>query len=111
LKSDKGKELLEIYGIAEFAKDLNSVVLLEGEEYHSKSRALLRVALYLDEPWPVFHSLVLFPSFIRDAVYVLISSWRYFLFGKEDTCRVPSPDFKERFVEYCEDNIKAFHRY
>jgi len=110
LQSDNGKELLEKYGLSELAKDLNTVVLLEGEEYHLKSRALLRVVLYLDEPWPLLHSLVLFPSFIRDTVYGLISSWRYFFFGKEDTCRAPLPDFKERFVD-SQDNIKAFHRY
>jgi predicted DCC family thiol-disulfide oxidoreductase YuxK len=39
-----------------------------------------------------------FPVLIRDAVYRLIATTRYRIWGKRDACRLPSPEEKTRFL-------------
>ncbi len=38
------------------------------------------------------------PSFLRHALYRFTAEHRYRLFGKRDTCRLPSPEEKGRFL-------------
>jgi predicted DCC family thiol-disulfide oxidoreductase YuxK len=38
------------------------------------------------------------PRPIRDAVYRLIASTRYRVWGKRDSCRLPTPEEKQRFL-------------
>ena len=38
------------------------------------------------------------PKPLRDAGYWLIAKFRYRLFGKHATCRVPTPDEQDRFL-------------
>ena len=40
------------------------------------------------------------PVVVRDYVYKLVAQHRYKVFGKTDECRVPSPEFRRRFIEY-----------
>ncbi|MCC5813442.1 MAG: DUF393 domain-containing protein [Leptospira sp.] len=40
----------------------------------------------------------LFPEFLTDWGYRLIARNRYRLFGKKDTCRIPTPELKNRFL-------------
>tara|TARA_B100000780_G_scaffold245599_1_gene189727 strand:- start:231 stop:389 length:159 start_codon:yes stop_codon:yes gene_type:complete len=37
---------------------------------------------------------------VRDWVYKLVATHRYSIFGKTEECRVPSPEFRRRFIEY-----------
>ena len=39
------------------------------------------------------------PQAIRDWLYDVIAAHRYRWFGKHDTCRIPTPDERSRFVE------------
>jgi predicted DCC family thiol-disulfide oxidoreductase YuxK len=39
------------------------------------------------------------PAPLRDVVYDWIASNRYDWFGKRDSCRMPSPELQERFLE------------
>jgi len=38
------------------------------------------------------------PSFIRDFFYKLFARNRYALFGKQDTCMVPTDELRSRFI-------------
>lgn len=40
----------------------------------------------------------IFPAPIRDAVYRLIAATRYRIWGKRDSCRLPSPEERTRFL-------------
>jgi predicted DCC family thiol-disulfide oxidoreductase YuxK len=42
--------------------------------------------------------LVVVPRFLRDAVYRFIARNRYRWFGKSETCRVPTPELRARFL-------------
>lgn len=38
------------------------------------------------------------PRFIRDAIYKLVAKNRYRIFGKRETCRLPSPEERALFL-------------
>ena len=40
------------------------------------------------------------PTVIGDAVYDMVASRRYSLFGKTDVCQVPTAAYRARFVEF-----------
>jgi predicted DCC family thiol-disulfide oxidoreductase YuxK len=65
----------------------------------TKSRAALFVAREIGWPWKALGALGLLPTAVLDFVYDIIATHRYRIFGRSDTCLVPAPDVKKRFVE------------
>ncbi len=80
-------------------KTLSSIVLLEGENLYYKSEAVIRIISGLGGAWNGFNVLKLFPLGLRDYAYELTAKNRYRLFGKRDSCRLPDPEEKTRFLE------------
>ncbi len=76
----------------------DSVVLIENDKVHDKSTAALMIAKKLDGLWPIFYLLIIIPRPIRDWVYNLIAKNRYKIFGKKDSCMIPDPAIKARFL-------------
>jgi predicted DCC family thiol-disulfide oxidoreductase YuxK len=78
--------------------ELGSVVYWDGTAAYEKSEAILRIADRLGG-WrrlAVFGRIL--PRFIRDALYDFIARNRYGWFGKKETCRLPSPEERSRFL-------------
>lgn len=75
-----------------------SFILLENGKIYKKSTAALRVAKKLAGLWPLLYTLIIIPPFIRDAIYALIAKNRYKWFGKQESCWVPTPDLKSKFL-------------
>ena len=80
------------------AAALESVVYLRDGVILQRSDAALRALIDLGG-WRKGYSLLLIvPRFIRDAVYAWVARNRYKWFGKHDTCRLPTPEERERFL-------------
>ena len=79
-------------------EQLPSLVLQTGSKTQVKSTAALNVARRLSGLWPVLYVFIVIPPFIRHFFYDLIAKNRYKLFGKQDQCMVPSPEFRDRFI-------------
>ncbi len=77
---------------------LDSIVLVEQGRCYRESTAALRIARRLNGGWPLFYTFLLVPRPLRDLVYGWIARNRYRWFGKRDTCRVPTPELRARFV-------------
>ena len=77
---------------------LDSVVLIDGEGVHQESEAALRIARQLGGPWSLLAGFRVVPAPVRDAVYRWVAANRYRWFGTRETCRLPSPDERDRFV-------------
>jgi predicted DCC family thiol-disulfide oxidoreductase YuxK len=93
LQSDAARRLLGDCGPVE------SIVLLESGKAYTKSTAALRIARGLRFPWPLLRVFMAFPRPIRDAMYDWVARHRYRWFGKRESCMVPSPEIRKRFVE------------
>lgn len=77
----------------------NTVVFLSEGKVFTKSTAALKIARHLGNGWALFYPLILLPKFLRDGVYNLIAKNRYKWFGKQESCMLPSPGLKSRFLE------------
>ena len=105
LQSEVAKELLERAVDPATARALrgdggapDSVVLLEGGRVHVRSAAALRVAHRLRAPYRWLGIFVIVPRPIRDLVYRWVAKNRYRWFGQTETCRVPTPELRARFL-------------
>lgn len=83
----------------EVKKDyLDSVILVRGDQIFYKSRAALEIGKKLSGLWPLTYTFIIIPGFIRDPIYDWIARNRYKWFGKKETCRLPSPEEKNKFL-------------
>lgn len=96
LESDLGKELLARHNID--PGKIDSIVLISGDSAFAKAGAALRIAKYLTGLWPLLYSLIIIPKFIADAVYDFIARNRYKWFGKKESCMIPTPELKAKFL-------------
>jgi predicted DCC family thiol-disulfide oxidoreductase YuxK len=80
-------------------EDLNSMVLwVEGRSYR-KSAAAVRVLWQLGPGWQLIGTLLwLIPLPLRNLAYSLVAANRYRIFGKKETCRLPTLDERARFL-------------
>lgn len=87
-----------------FLAGVDSVVFVErpgqfDEEVAVKSDAALRVAGYLGGPWRVLRIAGVVPAAVRDALYDGFARLRYRIFGTHDTCPIPAPKVRARFLD------------
>jgi predicted DCC family thiol-disulfide oxidoreductase YuxK len=97
LQSVIGKELLKQFNID--TENLKTIILIENGKYYIKTTAALRIAKHLNGLWKLTYVFIIIPPFIRNIVYNIIAKYRYKWFGKKDTCRIPSQEEKEKFLE------------
>lgn len=64
----------------------------------SESTAVLAIARHLKFPYTLAPLFQIVPLFFRDTLYRLIARNRYRWFGKRDTCRVPQPAERKKFL-------------
>lgn len=96
LQGETAKTLLPKYGINPSA--LTSVVFIDGNKAYTQSSAALRICKYLNRGWPLLYGFIIVPRFLRDAVYNIIARNRYRWYGKKDSCMVPAPGVRHRFL-------------
>lgn len=96
LQSESGQTLLKKCGLN---NNLNSFVLIENNKVYLKSSAALRVCSKLGTGWRILSIFRFLPPFIRDFLYDIVAKNRYKWFGKEESCMLPLPEWKERFLD------------
>jgi predicted DCC family thiol-disulfide oxidoreductase YuxK len=96
LQSQAGQQFLRQYNLP--VKDFNSFVLIEEGKVYTRSTAALKVARKLSGMVQLLYGFIIVPPFIRDGLYNLISRNRYKWFGKKDSCMIPTPALKQRFL-------------
>lgn len=96
LQSEAGQLLLEHYKLP---KDhYESMVLLKQGKLYQRSNAALAIAEELPGGWSLLSNFKILPLFLRDALYNFIANNRYRFFGKKETCRLPTPEERSRFL-------------
>lgn len=99
LQSEIGKQLMEERHIDTTTN--SSIVVIEPQvAYYLKSSAAIEIAKELGGLWPVFQVFsYILPEGIRDSLYELIAKNRYKWFGKKDSCMIPTPALKSKFLD------------
>ncbi len=97
LQSEEGRaELSKVEMNEEY---LDSIVLIKNGKLYQKSTAALLIAKELSGLWPIMSAFLIIPNFLRNIIYDFIARNRYSWFGKQDECRIPSPELKSKFLD------------
>ncbi len=98
LESELGQKILRHIGIAD--KSIDSIILYQpGIAYYYKSAALIEITKALQG---FIHYGLLFkilPKSLRDIVYDYIAKNRYSWYGKNESCMIPTPELKTKFLQ------------
>ena len=97
LQSPAGQQLLAAHGLTHEVCD--SVVLIEGTHHWTESDAALRIVPHLTGWWPLLAWLTFLPRPLRNGVYRYVARQRYRWFGRHDTCLLPTPELRQRFLD------------
>ena len=96
LQSDAGQKLLHQYNFP--LDELKSFIFIENNKAYTRSTGALRVVRKLKGAWPLLYGCMIVPKFIRDGVYNWVGNNRYKWFGKQESCMIPTPELKARFL-------------
>lgn len=96
LQSPIGQEMMRKHGLDPAKFD--TVVLVEEGRAYTRSSAALRILRLLRGGWALLYPFMVVPAPVRDAFYRFIARRRYGWFGQSATCRVPTPDIRDRFL-------------
>lgn len=85
-------------------KEIDSLIVIESlnaptEKIFIRSTGAMIIARYLGGWWTVFLIGYCIPSRLRDRFYDIFSKYRYRLFGKYDSCLLPPPEVRSRFID------------
>jgi predicted DCC family thiol-disulfide oxidoreductase YuxK len=102
LQSSIGQTMVERFGGD--PHDLNSFYLFANYKTprikpFMKSRAAIFVAGELGWPWKALRAAGFLPTAALDVIYDVVARNRYRVFGRSETCLVPAPQVRNRFVE------------
>ena len=73
------------------------VVIADGRAY-VRSDAAIRVARFLRGAWRLLGLVSIVPRPVRDCAYGVVARNRYRWFGQRETCRLPTPEERARFL-------------
>jgi len=85
---------------ADDVADLDTVVFVDDGVLVRRSSAVVGLLRQLGGPWRFVATLLwLVPRPLRDVGYRIVAHSRYRIFGRKDTCRVPTPRERKRFLD------------
>jgi predicted DCC family thiol-disulfide oxidoreductase YuxK len=96
LQSEEARPYLKDFQMP--TDQFNTIMLYENGKVYTRSTAALRILKKLSGGWPLLFAGIILPRFIRDAVYDFVAGNRYRWFGKEESCMLPTPELKSRFL-------------
>lgn len=97
LQSELGQKIIKHIGITN--SNIDSIVLyLPGIAYYYKSSAVIEIAKSLQGFFNYGMLFRLLPNALRDVVYDYIARNRYKWYGKKESCMIPTPELKSKFL-------------
>jgi predicted DCC family thiol-disulfide oxidoreductase YuxK len=98
LQSEIGEQLINKFNID--TKKTDSILLYNPitNSLKHKSSAAIHVAKHLELPSNLLVVFFIVPTFIRNWVYNYVAKNRYKWYGKRDSCMIPTPELKSKFV-------------
>jgi predicted DCC family thiol-disulfide oxidoreductase YuxK len=97
LQSEIGKEICNHIGVD--TSKIDSIIFYEpGVAYYYKSGATIAIAENLGVLWSWFSIFKIIPVFLRDPLYNYIAKNRYKWYGKKESCMIPTPELKAKFL-------------
>lgn len=83
---------------SEIPQSVDTVVYVHDGTVHLRSKAFLHLSKHLRAPWSWAYAFRWFPAFVLNVGYRLVAALRYRMFGRVDSCELPSPEQRVRFL-------------
>ena len=97
LQSDLGIEICNYIGIDR--TKIDSIILYNpGVAYYYKSSAVLEIGNELGGIYSLVSIFKILPERIRNYIYDYIAKNRYKWYGKKESCMIPTPELKTKFL-------------
>jgi len=97
LQSDFAKQTLQPFQLQ--LETIDSFLFWHNGKIFTEADAVMEVLKTLGGFWKIGAAIFqLTPKFLRNSVYRFVAKYRYKFFGKRNSCRVPSENEKERFL-------------
>ncbi|MCR8656737.1 thiol-disulfide oxidoreductase DCC family protein [Paenibacillus endoradicis] len=96
IEGELGQLLIQQFNIP---SNVDSLICIDNNKAYLYSSGAIRVTKYLDGAWKLFYLLTIIPTFIRNPVYRFIAKNRYRWFGKQQSCLLPTPEIRRRFLD------------
>lgn len=96
LQSEIGSQYINKFNIDPSQTD--SIILIDVDKHYIKSSAALTIAKSLKGVYPLLYAFIIVPAFIRNWVYDYIAKNRYKWYGKKESCMIPTPELKSKFL-------------
>jgi len=97
LQSDFGKQMLILNDLP--ISEFDTFIYLRKAKILNRSTAALYVMKDLGGFYKLLFIGIIFPKFIRNFFYNFIAHYRYKIWGRKDSCMIPTEDISERFIE------------
>ncbi len=96
-QSDIGQRLYAAMGLPTDEFETN-LVIVDGQIFE-KLDAFAAAMLAIGLPWSCLSVVRFVPNTIKNPIYFAIARNRYRWFGQSETCMIPTPDVRARFIE------------
>lgn len=97
LQSDVGQQIINHYNLDTSKTD--SILLYSKDKgLKVKSSAALYIAKDLGFPKNIMTLFLIVPPFMRHWVYDYVAKNRYKWYGKQESCWIPTPELKSKFI-------------
>lgn len=94
LQSTRGGRVIDKLGLP--TQNYETMVVESGGKLHVKSGAVIEIFRILGWPWALLAAGRCVPRKVRDSLYDLVSRNRFRLFGRGDSCSIPSPELRRK---------------
>ena len=94
------KPLQDDIAEVDFEKETNfsTIILEKNQKRFDKSSAFANIVRELKGGWSYLYLTTLIPLPFRNFIYSLVAKNRYKMFGKKDSCMIPTENLKEKFL-------------
>jgi predicted DCC family thiol-disulfide oxidoreductase YuxK len=96
MQGEVGAALFRRFGID--PADPETIILVDGDSVRLNSDAVIAIYAGLGWPWRAAAALRLVPRVLRDPVYRWVARNRYRLFGRRETCWLPTAEQARRVL-------------
>ncbi len=97
LQSETGKKIITHLQI-DITKIDSIILYTPNVSFDIKSTAALKIMNDFGGLWKLTQVFYILPKSLRDFIYDFIAKNRYKWFGKKESCMIPSPELKSKFL-------------
>ncbi len=82
----------------DYTQDLSTVVIIIDGKTFTKAQGVLQLFKKVGGAWSLLSLFRFLPNFFLNFCYDYIAKHRYLILPKKETCRLPTPEEREKFI-------------